>query len=57
MSNSPAKKISPDGQSVAIRTVFEDDTDGACSSWLAVNHRGITTYLTEAQVADWKDAK
>lgn len=51
----PAKKASPDGLAVAIRTVFDDDSQGAVSSWLSVSHQGIATYLTEAQVADWTD--
>lgn len=50
----PAKKISPNGLAVAIRTVFEDDSPGAVSSYLSVDSRGISTYLTESQVADWR---
>lgn len=49
----PSKKVSPDKLAVAIRTVFDDDTPGAVSAWLSVNHNGITAYMTEAQVADW----
>ena len=49
------KKTSPDGQAVAIRTIFEDDTPGPVSAWLSVNHQGLATYLTEAQVTDWTD--
>jgi hypothetical protein len=51
----PKKKTSPDGSAVAIRTVFDDDTPGSVSSWLSVNHQGVATYLTEAQVKDWAD--
>lgn len=50
----PDIRISPDGHAVAIRTVFEDDTPGAVSSYVSVDHRGIATYLTTEQVADWK---
>lgn len=49
------KKVSPDGQSVAIRTIFEDAEPGAVSSWLSVDFRGMATYLTEAQVEGWAD--
>lgn len=49
----PERRVSPDGQSIAIRTIFEDDTPGAVMAWLAVNARGITTYMSEAQVANW----
>lgn len=49
----PEKRVSPDGLSVAIRTIFEDDTPGAVSAWLAVDQRGIATYLTAPQVSDW----
>lgn len=57
MPEKPAIKISPDGHAVAIRTQFEDDSPGAVTSFLSVDSRGISTYLTEAQVADWKAAK
>lgn len=57
MADEVPKKTSPDGLAVAIRTLFEDDTPGAVSAWLSVDYRGITTYLTEAQVGDWKAVK
>lgn len=50
-----AKKVSPDGTAVAIRTQFEDDTPGAVSSWLSVSGQGIATYHTAAEVKDWAD--
>lgn len=46
-------RMSPDGQSVAIRTIFEDTSPGQVSSWLAVDVRGIATYMTQPQVEDW----
>jgi hypothetical protein len=55
MADEIPKKTSPDGSAVAIRTVFDDDTPGSVSSWLSVNHQGVATYLTEAQVKDWAD--
>lgn len=51
--SAPEKRVSPDGLSVAIRTIHEDDNPVGVSSWLAVNNRGISTNLTAAQVADW----
>ena len=51
--DSPAKKISSDGNAVAIRTIFDDTTPGAVKSWLYATHQGMTGYLSEAEVADW----
>lgn len=53
----PEIRIRPDKRAVAIRTIFDDDSPGAVMSWLSVDERGISTYLSEAQVDGWKVAK
>jgi hypothetical protein len=53
-----AKKSSPDGSAVAIRTKFTDEPMGLLDqtkSWLIATYDGTTGYMTEAEVADWPD--
>lgn len=54
----PLKKVSPDGQAVAIRTHFTDEAmhlGDATKSWLAVTGQGHTVWLTARQVTDWTE--
>lgn len=58
MDDEPGKKKSPDGLAVAIHTEFSDEPmhlGDVTKSWLAITSRGISTFLTAEQVADWTD--
>lgn len=47
----------PATSTVAVRTVFEDDDNTGCLSWLVVAASGGSFYRTEASVADWPDVE
>lgn len=54
----PAKKVSPDGMTVAIRTCFEDASIGPLDhtkAWLGATHHGLSIPLSEADVSTWAD--
>lgn len=45
----------PAQKAVAIRTIFDDNDDSPCNSWLVSTPNSGTQYRTSAYVADWPD--